>query len=92
MGKINKINPIELSNRIKDLIIKELKDFEKVEIAGPGFLNFKLTKKSLISNINQILKNKESFGKKNSNNSYNIEFVSANPTGPMHVGHCRGAI
>ena len=92
LGKINKINPIELSNRIKDLLIKELKDFEKVEIAGPGFLNLKLTKRSLILNINQILKNKESFGKKISNNSYNIEFVSANPTGPMHVGHCRGAI
>ena len=92
LGKINKINPIELSNRIKDLLIKELKDFEKVEIAGPGFLNLKLTKKSLILNINQILKNKESFGKKISNNNYNIEFVSANPTGPMHVGHCRGAI
>ena len=92
LGKINKINPIELSNRIKDLLIKELKDFEKVEIAGPGFLNLKLTKRSLILNINQILKNKESFGKKISNNNYNIEFVSANPTGPMHVGHCRGAI
>ncbi len=92
LGKINKINPIELSKKIKDLIIKELKDFEKIEIAGPGFLNLKLTNKSLILNINQILKNKESFGKKISNNSYNIEFVSANPTGPMHVGHCRGAI
>ena len=63
-----------------------------MEIAGPGFLNLKLTNKFLISNINKILENKESYGKKNSNNSYNIEFVSANPTGPMHVGHCRGAI
>tara|TARA_B100001250_G_scaffold632_1_gene577 strand:- start:19 stop:1743 length:1725 start_codon:yes stop_codon:yes gene_type:complete len=92
LGKVNKINPIELSKKIKELIVKELKDFEKIEIAGPGFLNLKLTNKSLILNINQILKNKESFGKKISNNSYNIEFVSANPTGPMHVGHCRGAI
>ena len=92
LGKINKINPKELSNKIKDLILKDLKDFEKIEIAGPGFLNLKLTNKSLISNINQILKNRKSYGKKNSNNSYNIEFVSANPTGPMHVGHCRGAI
>ena len=70
LGKINKINPIELSKKIKDLILKELKDFEKIEIAGPGFLNLKLTNKSLILNINQILKNKESFGKKISNNSY----------------------
>ena len=92
LGKINKINPKELANKIKDLILKDLKDFEKIEIAGPGFLNLKLTNKSLISNINQILENRQSYGKKNSNNNYNIEFVSANPTGPMHVGHCRGAI
>tara|TARA_B100000965_G_scaffold112916_1_gene93171 strand:- start:3937 stop:5661 length:1725 start_codon:yes stop_codon:yes gene_type:complete len=92
LGKINKINPKELANKIKDLILKDLKDFEKIEIAGPGFLNLKLTNNSLISNINKILKNKNSYGKKSSNNNYNIEFVSANPTGPMHVGHCRGAI
>ena len=92
LGKINKINPKELANKIKDLILKDLKDFEKIEIAGPGFLNLKLTNKFLISNINQILENRKSYGKKNSNNNYNIEFVSANPTGPMHVGHCRGAI
>ena len=92
LGKINKINPKELANKIKDLILKDLKDFEKIEIAGPGFLNLKLKNKSLISNINKILENRKSYGKKNSNNNYNIEFVSANPTGPMHVGHCRGAI
>ena len=92
LGKINNINPKELANKIKDLILKELKDFERVEIAGPGFLNLKLTNQSLILNIKHILNNKESFGKNTSNNNYNIEFVSANPTGPMHVGHCRGAI
>ncbi len=92
LGKINKINPLDLSNKIKNLILQELNDFEKIEIAGPGFLNLKLTNKSLILNINQILKDKASYGKKGANNNYNIEFVSANPTGPMHVGHCRGAI
>ena len=92
LGKINKIDPKELANKIKDLILKDLKDFEKIETAGPGFLNLKLTNKTLISNINQILDNRKSYGKKHSNNKYNIEFVSANPTGPMHVGHCRGAI
>ena len=92
LGKINKINPKEVAKKIKDLIFKELKDFKSVEIAGPGFLNLKLTNKSLITNINRILENKKSYGKKSSNSNYNIEFVSANPTGPMHVGHCRGAI
>ena len=92
LAKINKINPKELANKMKDLILKNLSDFEKIDIAGPGFLNLKLTNKSLISNINKILENKKFYGKKNSNKNYNIEFVSANPTGPMHVGHCRGAI
>jgi len=92
LGKINKINPKELAQKIKDLILKDLKDFENIEIAGAGFLNMKLSKKRIISNIKKILQNKDTFGKKKSNNTYNIEFVSANPTGPMHVGHCRGAI
>ena len=92
LGKINKINPKDLATKIIILIEKNLNDFDKVEIAGPGFLNLKFSNEALILNINQILKNKDFYGKKLSNNSYNIEFVSANPTGPMHVGHCRGAI
>ncbi len=92
LGKMNKINPIELANKIKDLILKNLKDFENIDIAGPGFLNLKLTNQSLILNINKILESKETYGMRHSNSTYNIEFVSANPTGPMHVGHCRGAI
>ena len=92
LGKVNKTNPKDLAIKIKNLILKDLKDFEKIEIAGPGFLNLQLTNKSLIFNINKILKNRKSYGKRSSNNNYNIEFVSANPTGPMHVGHCRGAI
>ena len=92
LGKINKKDPKNLANLIKDLIKKNLKDFEIIEVAGPGFLNFKLTNQSIILNINKILENRETYGKKSSNNNYNIEFVSANPTGPMHVGHCRGAI
>ena len=92
LGKINKINSKELAIKIKELIIKNLKEFDNVEIAGPGFLNLKLSNTSLINNINNILENRKTYGKKKSNNNYNIEFVSANPTGPMHVGHCRGAI
>ena len=54
-------------------------------------LNIKLSKSALLNNINSILDNKV-YGSSNNNETYNIEFVSANPTGPMHVGHCRGAI
>ena len=92
LGKINNISPKNLADNIKVIILKNLKDFEKIEIAGPGFLNFKLSNKSLTFYIKKILENKETYGKKIANNKYNIEFVSANPTGPMHVGHCRGAI
>ena len=92
LGKLNKIDPKELANKIKNLIMLNLTDFDKIEIAGPGFLNFKLSNDTLVLSINKILKNRKTYGKKTSNYDYNIEFVSANPTGPMHVGHCRGAI
>ncbi len=92
LAKINKQNSLELAKKIKELLIKSLNDFENISIAGPGFLNFKLSNTATSTIINEILKNRDFFGMKKSNNSYNIEFVSANPTGPMHVGHCRGAI
>ena len=92
LGKSNKLNPISLANDIKDLLLKEVNHFEKIDIAGPGFLNIKLSKEALIKNINDIFENRHTYGSKKTNKTYNIEFVSANPTGPMHVGHCRGAI
>ena len=92
LAKINKINPIYLAKEIKNLLLKNISHFEKIDVAGPGFLNIKLSKKGLVININNILENKASYGSKKSNKTYNIEFVSANPTGPMHVGHCRGAV
>ncbi len=92
LSKPNKLNPIDLAKNIKELLLKNINDFEKIDIAGPGFLNIKLSKIGYILNINDILKNKDTYGSKKSNKTFNIEFVSANPTGPMHVGHCRGAI
>ena len=92
LSKLNKTNSNDLSKEIKTLLLKKIDDFEKVEVAGPGFLNIKLSNKGLVSNINNIFKNRNLYGAKKSNESYIIEFVSANPTGPMHVGHCRGAV
>ena len=92
LGKSNKLNPKELANQLKILFENEIKDFQIVELAGPGFLNIKLSKIAKIKNINFILESGNLYGSNKSNKSYNIEFVSANPTGPMHVGHCRGAI
>ena len=92
LGKSNKKNPKDLAKKIKEIFLKKILNFSMIEIAGPGFLNIKLSKTAMINNINLILKNNKSYGSKNNKETYNIEFVSANPTGPMHVGHCRGAI
>ena len=92
LGKKNKINPQDLALKLKEIFLKKIKNFSEIEIAGPGFLNIKLSKSALLNNINLILKNNNTYGSNKENSTYNIEFVSANPTGPMHVGHCRGAI
>ena len=92
LSKENQKDPNTLANEIKKLILKKINHFEKIEIASPGFLNIKLSKEGLAFNINEIFKNKKNYGSKRSNQTFNVEFVSANPTGPMHVGHCRGAI
>ncbi len=92
LAKTNKLNPKDLATKLKDLFRNKINNFEKIEIAGPGFLNIKLSKATIINNINLIIEKRNTYGSKISNETYNIEFVSANPTGPMHVGHCRGAI
>ena len=92
LGKSNSITPSKLALKIKNLFLSKISHFENVDVAGPGFLNIKLSKEGIVSNINEIIKNKDIFGSNQTNETYNVEFVSANPTGPMHVGHCRGAI
>ena len=92
LAKSNNLNTINLAENIKHLLLKNINHFESIEIAGPGFLNIKLSKEGFVININEILRNKETYGSKKSEGTYNIEFVSANPTGPMHIGHCRGAV
>ncbi len=66
---------------------------EKIELAGPGFINFFLAQESSLTIIKDIYTAGDSFGKSNAanNEKVQIEFVSANPTGPLHVGHGRGA-
>ena len=92
LAKKNNLNPMDLANKIKDLLLAKIDEFHKIEIARPGFLNIKFSKKGIVKNINNIFQNRESYGSKKSKETFIIEFVSANPTGPMHVGHCRGAI
>ena len=92
LAKSNKVNPLNLANMIKELFKNKIENFDKIEIAGPGFLNIKLSNIAIFKIIKSILENKKTYGSNNLSETYNIEFVSANPTGPMHVGHCRGAI
>jgi arginyl-tRNA synthetase len=92
LAKPNKLNSKDLAVKLKDLFKDKINHFDLVEIAGPGFLNIKLSNVAIIKNINLILEKNETYGSSTMNDTYNIEFVSANPTGPMHVGHCRGAI
>tara|TARA_B100000945_G_C20426562_1_gene620850 strand:+ start:1549 stop:3273 length:1725 start_codon:yes stop_codon:yes gene_type:complete len=92
LSKINKKNPLEIAQKIKNILSNQIEDFSNIEIAGPGFLNIKLSKKAWLKNINHIFKYKKRFGSNKKIKKYNVEFVSANPTGPLHVGHCRGAI
>ena len=66
---------------------------EKTEIAGPGFINFFINKKTWQELIPEVISKGEKFGSSNlgNNERVQIEFVSANPTGPLHIGHGRGA-
>jgi arginyl-tRNA synthetase len=93
LAKKTKQSPVKLANFIKDILIKKINDFSDIEIAGPGFINFRFNSKTYQKLILEILKSKKKYGSRfKKNEKYNIEFVSANPTGPMHIGHSRGAI
>ncbi len=92
MAKAAGKNPRELAQIIIDTIGTQDK-ISKVEIAGPGFINFYINEDEKYSVIAQIIEKKELFGKSDFGNGkkVQVEFVSANPTGPLHVGHGRGA-
>ncbi len=93
MASKEKCNPREIATKFKDLI-QQLEYIEKVEIAGPGFLNFKVSNAAWHECLASILNKQDSFWRVNvgQGEKVNIEYVSANPTGPMHIGHARGAV
>ena len=83
-SKIVQANPSEIANRLIDKF--KLEEITRIEVAGPGFLNFFITNSALMDLLNEKSK---SF---TDTSSVNIEFVSANPTGPLHLAHGRGAV
>ena len=91
-ASILKLNPKNLAEDLKTRLEK-IDKFANVEVAGPGFVNISLNREDFVSIIEFINKNKDSFGSSalGKKNKVQIEFVSANPTGPLHVGHGRGA-
>ena len=91
MARVLKKNPREIAQNI----VNNINDasIEKIEIAGPGFINFFIRQESLNSIIELIINKGEHFGDSTHGNNtrINVEFVSANPTGDLHLGHARGA-
>ena len=91
-GKLKK-QPNEIAESIIHLIAMN-PDIENVNIAGKGFINIKIKRKVWQNLVHKIIQNKSSYGDADLGNKekINIEYVSANPTGPLHVGHTRGAV
>ncbi len=94
LAKINNQNPLDFAKKIESDFKKIDPNIEKLEIIKPGFINIKFNSNFWNEFLKKILIDHENYGvnKKNEAKSYLVEFVSANPTGPLHVGHCRGAI
>jgi len=89
-----KKNPRQIAEEIISNLITDEKIIERVEIAGPGFINFFFSAEYVVQIVNRILGNEVKFGssEKFRGKKANVEFVSANPTGPLTVGHGRGAV
>ena len=87
-----KMSPVKIAASIIDNMCLEGTSIEKVEKAGPGFINFYLNNEWLYSGLNIIKKENENYGKINMGKGQKVmvEFVSANPTGPLHMGNARG--
>jgi arginyl-tRNA synthetase len=93
LSKAVKGNPKAIAEDIKKAIDLSKNNLERIEIAGPGFINFFVSKTDLANNIKDILSLGSEYGKRKLSEqlSYNVEFISANPTGRLHLGHARQA-
>ena len=85
--------PRELADAISDRLRADAL-IDKVEVAGPGFINLTLKPAAWVDALRTVLRAGRQYGHSSigSGTKVNVEYVSANPTGPMHVGHCRGAV
>lgn len=93
LTKLARKNPREIANQIVDNLDTTKANVKKVDIAGPGFINFYLDQQYLTDIIKSALTKGEAFGKseERKNETIIVEYVSANPTGDLHIGHARNA-
>jgi len=93
LAKTSGKKPMEIAQDALPRIL-DWPEIETAQIAKPGFINLRLTHESWIQELTTILETGEDYGKSNLGQGIrvNVEYVSANPTGPMHIGHCRGAV
>ena len=93
LSKSLKLNPKEIANKLKPYILK-LPNIALVDIAGPGFINITLKQSTWSDFIKNMLLNPQNWDKQNigKGQNINLEYISANPTGPLHAGHARGAV
>lgn len=94
LTKLLRRRPQEIAAEIREELLKRVPEIEKIEIAGPGFINFWIKKDALANVINNVLAQGDAYGSSDSGKGvkYLEEYVSANPTGPLHCGHARGAV
>jgi len=94
LSKLNKRSPLDLAEQISPIIKENDSLIENVTVVKPGFINIKFKPLFWSNFVEEVFNNAKTFGinKKEKKLNYLVEFVSANPTGPLHVGHCRGAI
>ena len=94
LSKLNNKPPLDLAEQISPIIKENDSLIETIDVVKPGFINIKFKPLFWSNFIEEVIKNAKTFGinKKEKKLNYLVEFVSANPTGPLHVGHCRGAI
>ena len=94
LSKANNKSPTDLGITLAKIIKDNDELIDNIEVVKPGFINIKFKAIFWTNFIKEIIKNSKTFGinTKEKKNNYLVEFVSANPTGPLHVGHCRGAI
>ncbi|PIQ99061.1 MAG: arginine--tRNA ligase [Nitrospinae bacterium CG11_big_fil_rev_8_21_14_0_20_45_15] len=93
LAKSQKKNPRAVAESIRKYLPSGNSEVASVEIAGPGFINFTMTREFFLSRLKDIPRQGDRFGNVNvgKNEKVLLEFVSANPTGPLHIGHGRGA-